>query len=151
MKQCDERELLFVEAYVNNNGKAAPAAIVAGWKESYARRFGPDIAQRPHVAAAINQKRLEVLNDAKSPLEWKLRILKQVAENGARLGEDGTMDNPRMVIQAVEAMSRLDGDMSRGNVDPAESIMLPPAFEIKRVPQEKTIEHKGAVIDVESS
>lgn len=69
VKGCDKKSIigrraLFVEAYIQNGGNAAQAAITAGYSRNGAHVVGSRTANVPEVAAEIARRRAETLKAA---------------------------------------------------------------------------------------
>ena len=92
-QSTEERQNLFVEAYLSNGGNAKQACITAGYAASSAERQGVRMTSNDKVKAILAKRRTEVVAAAELSTERTVQEVSRLAFSDPRniINEDGTI------------------------------------------------------------
>lgn len=113
-KKLTHKQNEFVKEYLINGNNGTQAAIKAGYKEDNAAMTASENLRKPYIMEEIEVRQSEITEKAEKKfeisVEWRLDMLKQVAEAGIAVYKDGNGVERRENLAATKgAIEVLNG------------------------------------------
>lgn len=89
----EQKERLFIDAYIANGGNATAAGEAIGWAKTTAQRWTAEILERPHVRAEIHRRRQELAQKFELTTENVIDELRKIVHSDVRrfINNDGSV------------------------------------------------------------
>lgn len=110
MKQLSPKEYEFAQNYIKNGFNAYQAALTAGYKPEYAKKYSYKIIQRPAIQGVITKAVQRIDQKLGVTIEWRVNKLKAIIN--AVIGDDGTHDKQyyKDALKAIAEINKMSGD-----------------------------------------